>query len=110
MNDDYYSIGRKHLSKILSEILYRIETYRTSIDVAFKHTCRNKRCGKNLEERELIYRIARDFIANIIKLRCILGYSNRRKLAYRFLEIYFNRNRGSVDSIGNIEELLKKPW
>ncbi len=97
------NLDLRHVVKILSEILYRIERFSVSIDVAFKETCRNKRCGRNLWEREQIYNLARDFISSVIKLRCIHGEVSRSRLAKIFVE-GSSEGYGLVDDRYNIRE------
>jgi len=70
---------------ILARILYLVEDMKLSIDVAFKRVCKGRLCAAGLEDRERIYNLARDFISNVIRLRCLYGNKSRKKLARIFL-------------------------
>lgn len=86
-----------NLVDILSSVLYLIESRNLSIDVAFKRVCKGRICADSLNERERIYRLAREFIANVIKLRCIYGSVSRKKLAKIFLIGLYNNTDKAKD-------------
>jgi len=90
-----------NLVNILSSVLYLVESRNLSIDVAFKHVCKGRICADSLSERERIYGLAREFIANVIKLRCIYGNASRKKLAKIFLTGLYN----DIDKAKDLE-----PW
>ena len=58
--------------KVLAKVLYEVLSHRVSIDVAFKRACRGIRL-RGTVERELLYELARRFVSDYQKLRCVLG-------------------------------------
>jgi len=76
----------KRLIDLLSNVLYEIERYNISIEKAFVKTCSLKRCSKDSEERERLFQLTKEFIKNVIRLRCIYGDIGRKNLARIFLE------------------------
>ena len=58
--------------KVLAKVLYEVLTHRVSVDVAFKRACKGVRL-KGTAERELLYELARKFVSDYHKLKCILG-------------------------------------
>jgi 16S rRNA (cytosine967-C5)-methyltransferase len=74
------------LIDILSRILYLVEERNLSIDVAFKKVCMGVLCANSLEKREKIYGLAREFIASVIRLRCLYRNASRKKLARIFIQ------------------------
>jgi len=85
----------KELINLLARVLYEVKERGVSIDVAFKKVCGGK-CAKNLNERENLYEIVRNFISDYIKLTCYVGSSkvSNKELARIWLK---NINR-SVDA------------
>ena len=71
---------------ILSRVLYLVEVRKLSLDVSFRKTCKGRLCARKLEDRERIYEKAREFIENVIKLRCVYGDLSRKALARVFVE------------------------
>ena len=71
---------------ILARILYEVETHNISIEKAFKKACSAYKCPRDTSTREYIYEKSRDFIKNIIKLRCLAGERiSRKRLAKLFI-------------------------
>ncbi len=62
----------KKIIDLLGNIAYEVIRRKVSIDVAFKRVCKG-RCASNLNEREYLYNLCRDFISDYIKLKCISG-------------------------------------
>jgi len=58
--------------KVLARVLYEVLKHKVSIDVAFKKACKGIKI-KHVNEREELYELARNFISDYHKLRCILG-------------------------------------
>ncbi|MEZ0289727.1 MAG: RsmB/NOP family class I SAM-dependent RNA methyltransferase [Sulfolobales archaeon] len=71
---------------LLSTILYYIERYNISVEKAFVRSCREIRCSRTFDEREELYRLAREFIKSVIRLRCLYGDVSRKKLARIFID------------------------
>ncbi len=76
--------GDKRVKKIidlLGGIAYEVIKRKVSVDVAFKKVCKGK-CASNLDEREYLYNLCRDFISDYVKLKCISG---DRDISFRSL-------------------------
>ena len=58
--------------KVLARLLYEVLNHRVSIDVAFKRACKGVRI-RYTDEREHLYELARNFVSDYHKLRCVLG-------------------------------------
>ncbi|MEM4965215.1 MAG: RsmB/NOP family class I SAM-dependent RNA methyltransferase [Sulfolobales archaeon] len=67
------------IASFLARILYDVERYSISLEKAFVRSCRELECPRNAEERERLYQLAKDFIKNIIRIRCIYGSKVSRK-------------------------------
>ena len=71
---------------VLAHVLFLIERYNISIEKAFKEACRLYKCPKDLNSREILFETTKEFIKNIIKLRCLFGAElSRKRLAKLFL-------------------------
>ena len=56
--------------KVLAATLHEVIHHSVSVDVAFKRACRG-RCRLTLEEREHLYVLARGFVKDYLKLKCL---------------------------------------
>ena len=87
---------------ILADILYRVEAFHLSLDSAFRQTCETIGCRTREVDKEVMYRIARDFISKYYLLVELMKSKkhrySRKELARLYLVLYGKKYKVRVPS------------